>query len=133
MNRRPSGYEYYVLFFLNNLINLSSHSATKRYSISMKIKYTNYYEYWFERIKDSKIRTTITRRIDRIKYSDHLGDYKVLETNLYELRFFIHSGIRIYFTLKDDELIILLIGGSKDTQAKDISKAREILKELNNG
>ncbi|WP_169778806.1 type II toxin-antitoxin system RelE/ParE family toxin [Campylobacter curvus] len=99
----------------------------------MKIKYTNYYEYWFERIKDSKIRTTITRRIDRIKYSDHLGDYKVLETNLYELRFFIHSGIRIYFTLKGDELIILLIGGDKDTQTKDISKAREILKELNNG
>ncbi|MDU6827827.1 type II toxin-antitoxin system RelE/ParE family toxin [Campylobacter sp.] len=99
----------------------------------MKVKYTTYYEDWFNRIKDSKIKTTIIRRIDRIRYSDHLGDYKVLETNLYELRFFIHSGIRIYFTLKGDELIILLIGGDKDTQTKDISKAREILKELNNG
>ena len=72
------------------------------------------------------------RRIDKIKNEDYFGDYKSVTNaiDIYELRIFISGGIRIYFTMKDKILVILLCGGDKSTQARDIEKAKEILKEL---
>lgn len=49
-----------------------------------------------------------------------------------ELRITTGPGYRVYYTQKDDEIIILLIAGDKSTQSDDISKAKQILKELNN-
>ena len=74
----------------------------------------------------------ILRRIDKIKNEDYFGDYKSVTNaiDIYELRIFISGGIRIYFTMKDKVLVILLCGGDKSTQARDIEKAKEILKEF---
>ena len=72
------------------------------------------------------------RRIDKIKNENYFGDYKSVTNaiDIYELRIFISGGIRIYFTMKDKVLVILLCGGDKSTQSRDIEKAKEILKEL---
>ncbi len=95
-----------------------------------KIKKTNYYVKWFEKIKDIKIKSIILRRIDRLE-KGNFGDFKNIDKNLNELRFFIGAGYRIYYTIKGDEIILLLNGGDKSSQSKDIKKAKEILKELN--
>ena len=49
---------------------------------------------------------------------------------IYELRIVIGPGYRVYYTLQDDELIILLAGGDKSSQTSDIAKAKQLAKEL---
>ena len=98
----------------------------------MQVKYTPYFEKWYKNLSDYKAKASILRRIDKIKNENYFGDYKSVTnaTDIYELRIFISSGIRIYFTRKDKVLVILLCGGDKSTQARDIEKAKEILKEF---
>lgn len=98
----------------------------------MQVKYTPYFEKWLRSLSDYKAKASILRRIDKIKNEDYFGDYKSVTNaiDIYELRIFISGGIRIYFTMKDKALVILLCGGDKSTQARDIEKAKEILKEL---
>ena len=98
----------------------------------MQVKYTPYFEKWYKNLLDYKVKASILRRIDKIKNEDYFGDYKSVTNaiDIYELRIFISGGIRIYFTMKDKVLIILLCGGDKSTQARDIENAKVILKEL---
>jgi len=97
-----------------------------------RILYTNIFIKWFEGLKDRKVIQRISDRIDRI-IDGNFGDSKVICANLYELRFFFGSGIRIYFTKQNDEIIILLSGGNKSSQKKDIARAKELAKEVENG
>ena len=87
---------------------------------------------WLNKIKDVRDRVRIWRRVDRLELG-HKGDYKKLATDLYELRLFFGSGYRIYFTELDDEIIILLLGGDKKSQTKDVAKAKEYLSLLKGG
>ena len=50
----------------------------------------------------------------------HFGDSKQLNTHLFQLRFLFGSGYRVYYTIKNQQVIFLLMGGDKATQAKDI-------------
>ena len=68
-------------------------------------------------------------RLSRIE-SGNFGDYKQVRTNLFELRFFFSSGLRVYYTIQGAQVVILLVGGDKSTQAKDIEKANDLLEEL---
>lgn len=94
-----------------------------------KILHTDTFIKWFENINDIKSSQRISNRIDRLR-NGNIGDAKTIDKNLYELRFFFGSGYRIYFTKKANTIIILLCGGDKSTQSKDIKKAKEILKEI---
>lgn len=96
----------------------------------MKVLYTDFYQKWFKSLKDPIAKASIAKRLNRITVDDHLGDYKSVGDEVYEMRIFIKSGIRLYFIFDGDKIIILLCGGDKDTQTKDIAKAKEILKEL---
>jgi putative addiction module killer protein len=63
----------------------------------------------------------------------YYGDYKQLKKGLYELRLCFGSGYRIYFTEEMGKIIILLLGGDKTTQARDIKKAEKYLALLKTG
>lgn len=95
------------------------------------IKQTETFAKWLKKLKDIKGKVSIIRRIDRIK-EGNFGDHKSVGDEVSELRITTGPGYRVYYTQKDDEIIILLIGGDKSTQSDDISKAKQILKELNN-
>lgn len=95
------------------------------------IKQTNIFSKWLLKLKDTKGKVSILRRIDRMKLGN-FGDYKSVGNNISELRITIGPGYRVYYTQKGDEIIILLIAGDKSTQSDDIKKANEILKELDN-
>ncbi|BAK72815.1 conserved hypothetical protein [Arcobacter sp. L] len=62
----------------------------------------------------------------------NFGDHKSVGNNISELRIPTGPGYRVYYTQKDDEIIVLLVGGDKSSQSDDIKKANEILKELEN-
>ena len=71
----------------------------------------------------------VIRRIERI-YDDNFGDYKQLDSNLYELRFTLGKGYRIYYTIQNDVLVLLLKAGDKSKQSKDIELAKTYLKDI---
>ena len=61
-----------------------------------------------------------------------LGDYKHIENGIYEMRFHFAAGYRVYFIFLNRDEIVLLNGGDKSSQAKDIKKAKQYLEELQN-
>ena len=87
---------------------------------------------WLNSIKDADILRLIWLRIYRIK-TGNLGDYKSLGGNLFELRLFVGKGYRIYFTIESNTIILLLSGGDKSDQEKDIKKAKQYLDDYKRG
>lgn len=79
---------------------------------------------WLESLKDKTIRFRIKERLDRVSLGN-FGDCKSLKDGLMGLRFKFGSGYRIYYGEDDDSIVLLLCGGDKSTQSKDIKKARQ--------
>ena len=80
---------------------------------------------------DKVSRIRILKRLSRLEIGN-LGDCKMIEAGLYELRFFFGSGYRVYFGMLGDAVILLLCGGDKSHQADDIMKATIYWKEAQN-
>ncbi len=78
---------------------------------------------------DNSLRVKVIRRIERI-YDDNFGDYKQLDSNLYELRFTLGKGYRIYYTIQNEVIVLLLNAGDKSKQSKDIELAKTYLKDI---
>jgi putative addiction module killer protein len=83
---------------------------------------------WFDAMRDRKGQTIIARRIERVA-GGNLGDVKSLGGGLHELRIAFGPGYRIYFTFEDDVLVVLLTGGDKSSQKRDMVAAREMIEE----
>lgn len=79
----------------------------------------------------SAIQKRIFARLARLQVGN-FGDCKQISENLYELRCFFGPGYRIYFSKLKKRIIVLLCGGDKNTQTKDIKKAAQYWKEFNN-
>src|SRR5262249_15074410 len=77
---------------------------------------------WLESLKDKTVRYRIKERLDRVAMGN-LGDYKVLQEGVTELRLSFGPGYRIYFGQVNNKIILLLCGGDKATQRKDIKRA----------
>ena len=90
---------------------------------------TSVFDKWLDKLKDRTAKFIITSRIGRIEIDGYLGDYKSVGDNVYELRIDYGCGYRVYFTYNGNEIIILLCGGDKSTQQKDIEKAKIINKQ----
>lgn len=84
---------------------------------------------WLKGLKDRSTRNKVLARIDRVQ-NGNFGDFKSLDDNLFELRFFFGGGLRIYYTIRNRQIVLLLNGGSKSSQSRDIEKARQIIQEL---
>jgi putative addiction module killer protein len=74
-------------------------------------------------------RIEVIRRIGQI-YQGHFGTFEALGDNLYELKFYKGPGYRVYYTIQNHTVVIILAGGDKSTQTNDIKKAKTILKTL---
>lgn len=81
------------------------------------------------KLLDGTTRKRILLRFDRLK-DGNFGDYKQLDEYLYELRFTFGSGYRVYYTLENNKIILLINGGDKKSQVKDIKNAKEIVNKL---
>ena len=78
---------------------------------------------------DSTTRVKIIKRLERL-YDDNFGDYKQIAPNLYELRFFFGKGYRIYYTIENNIVVILLYAGDKSNQQKEIKIAQRYLQNM---
>lgn len=95
------------------------------------IRQTNIFSKWLFKLKDTEGKVAVLRRVERMKLGN-FGDHKSVGNSISELRIPTGPGYRVYYTLRDDEIIVLLVGGDKSSQSDDIKKANEILKELDN-
>jgi len=78
---------------------------------------------WLESIKDHIGKAHITNRLNRIVFGN-FGDCKWIGDGIRELRIHYGPGYRVYFTEQEDTLILLLFGGDKRSQSRDIKKAK---------
>jgi putative addiction module killer protein len=84
------------------------------------------FERWFDKLKDVKVKALIFDRLDRIKLGN-FGDTKCIGDGVSELRFHRSPGYRVYYAKSGIKIILLLCGGAKDTQPKDINLAKQYL------
>jgi putative addiction module killer protein len=87
---------------------------------------------WLSKLRDRRARARIDDRLKRLA-SGHAGDTKSLGDGLLELRLHFGPGYRIYYLWQDEVLVILLTGGDKGTQSRDIAKAKKLAKEAEDG
>lgn len=95
----------------------------------IEIRQTEHYAKWFKALKDHMVRARIDVRIRRLSLGNP-GDVKPVGEGVSEMRIDYGPGYRVYFLTKGSELILLLIGGDKSTQEKDIAKAKQIAKDV---
>jgi putative addiction module killer protein len=93
------------------------------------IKQTETFAEWRKSLKDLRAATNIRRRIERAACGN-LGDIKSVGSGVSEMRVDVGAGYRLYFTLRDRVVVLLLVGGDKSTQQSDIRKAIEMAKEI---
>jgi len=96
-----------------------------------EIKSTKIFTKWLSKLKDMKGRIAVARRIERMEHGN-FGDVKPVGITISELRITTGPGYRVYFSKRKEQVIILLVGGDKSTQSKDIKKAEKLLKEYEN-
>jgi putative addiction module killer protein len=94
------------------------------------IEKTVEFDKWLRKLKELRAKAKILFRIQRIESFGHFGDCKPIGNGIRELKINYAKGYRVYFNEADGKIIILLIGGDKSTQQKDIEKAKEILRKL---
>ncbi len=94
-----------------------------------ELKSTKTFDDWMDSLKDPVTLSKVNIRLDRAS-NGNFGNFKPLSGHLFELKFVIGAGIRIYYTIKGNEVVLLLAGGNKSSQSRDIDKARSILNNL---
>lgn len=86
------------------------------------------FDKWFESLRDKQAQFRIARRIRQLQ-NGTLGDSKPVGEGVLELRVDVGAGYRIYCGRHGETLVILLCGGDKASQAKDIERAKEFWKD----
>ena len=84
---------------------------------------------WLVGLRDRSTRQRLVTRIRKASLGN-LGDVKAVGANVWEMREFFGSGWRMYYLHQGDTIILMLGGGNKSTQKKDVSEAQAIAKEL---
>jgi putative addiction module killer protein len=87
------------------------------------------FEGWIEALSDKKAKAIVFQRIDRVRLGN-FGDCRSLGSGIYELRIFWGPGYRVYYGLEDSKIVLLLCGGNKSSQKKDIARASQMWKEF---
>ncbi len=101
------------------------------YIITMKyeIEKTETFDKWLKNMKDRKAVLAITQRLNRAALGN-FGDIKCLGDGVYEMRLFLGPGYRLYYTIRNGVIILLLLGGDKSSQKKDVHMAKKIAESL---
>jgi len=84
---------------------------------------------WLKKLRDRQAKNSIQARIDRLVLG-HFGDVKSVGGGISEMRIHCGAGYRLYFVRRGQTVIVLLCGGDKKTQSKDILIAKEMAEEM---
>ena len=105
---------------------------TVLYEGQYRLEQTAPFREWLLGLRDTAGRARILKRLRRMA-DGNLGDVKAVGDGVHELRMFFGPGYRVYFMHRGDDLILLLAGGDKDSQERDIAKAKELAGQIIDG
>lgn len=97
----------------------------------IELKQTKTYERWEAQLRDKRARTIIAARLMRLA-EGMPGDVEPVGEGVSELRIHYGPGYRVYFQRRGNLLVVLLCGGDKSNQARDITAAKKLAKEWSN-
>ncbi len=92
-----------------------------------EIEKTEIFDRWLLKLRDRKAVLAITQRLDRAIVGN-FGDVAPVGEGVSEMRIFVGPGYRLYYTILKNTIILMLCGGDKSTQGKDIKKAKKMAK-----
>lgn len=95
----------------------------------MEIRRTAAFRTWLRALRYERAKARIVSRLDRLALGN-FGDVKPVGEGVSELRIFYGPGYRVYLVRRGDVLVILLCGGDKGTQARDVEVAKAMAREL---
>jgi len=81
------------------------------------------FDEWLESLKDKKMQAIVATRLNRV-IQGNFGLCRQIDKNIWELKINFGPGLRIYFAMDSETIVLLLCGGDKSTQAHDIVKAK---------
>jgi putative addiction module killer protein len=96
---------------------------------ALEVRQTEVYARWFARLRDRRARARVAARIRRLSLGNP-GDVKAVGQGVLEMRIDYGPGYRIYFVHRDRTVVILLAGGDKRSQDRDIRLAHELARNL---
>ena len=99
------------------------------YTPQTRVKKTDEYRDWLDRLRDQAGRARILVRVDRLIHGKP-GSHRNLQGGVSELKIDFGPGYRVYYTQRGEQLLLLLIGGDKSSQTKDIAKAQQLAKDF---
>ncbi len=91
----------------------------------MRVEKTNEYREWIDNLRELVGRARVLMRVERLIHGNP-GEHRNLTEGVSELKINTGPGYRVYYSQRGDRLLLLLIGGSKSSQAKDIAKALQL-------
>jgi putative addiction module killer protein len=91
----------------------------------MRVERTDEFDAWIRSLKDRAGRARVLMRIDRLIHGNP-GSHRHLTGGVSELKIDVGPGYRVYYSQRGDTLLLLLIGGDKSSQKRDIAKAIEL-------
>nr|WP_011666377.1 type II toxin-antitoxin system RelE/ParE family toxin [Bordetella pertussis]WNV60319.1 hypothetical protein [Bordetella pertussis]BAF33452.1 hypothetical protein XF1597 [Bordetella pertussis] len=94
----------------------------------IELKQTETFRKWFAKLRDERAATAIASRLDRLAFG-HAGDVEPVGKGVSELRIHYGPGYRVYFQRRGETIIVLLCGGDKGSQARDIKTALRLADE----
>jgi putative addiction module killer protein len=92
-----------------------------------RLRPTKIFTDWLDDLRDDLAVSAIAKRLARIQLGN-FGDYKAVGNGVSELRIQHGPGYRIYFQIKGNEIVLLLCGGDKSSQQRDIERAKQLAK-----
>ena len=98
----------------------------------IEVRQTAIFSVWVNGLRDSEAKARIATRIDRLTLGN-FGDSKSIGDGVSELRINHGPGYRLYFTRRGSVIVMLLCGGDKSSQSRDIAKAKALAKEIDYG
>jgi putative addiction module killer protein len=93
------------------------------------VKRTEEFSNWLRYLRDLRARAKIVSRIDRLTLGNP-GDVAGVGEGINEMRIHYGPGYRVYFVQRGEDVVVLLCGGDKDSQEKDIASAKKLASEL---
>ena len=97
--------------------------------VMVEIRQTEVYARWFRRLRDRQARVRIDSRIRRLSLGN-AGDVRPVGEGVSEIRIDYGPGYRVYFVQRGEVLVVLLAGGDKDSQERDVRRALELARGL---
>jgi putative addiction module killer protein len=80
---------------------------------------------WFDSLRDTKLQAAVDSRLARVR-AGNFGDHKSVGGGVFELRISVGPGLRVYYGEQNKQIVILLGGGDKSTQSRDINRAKQL-------